>query len=158
MNIEDVVNEYRVGNTTIQKLSKKYGKSPKIISDLLKSNGVSIRSSAIFYKLCEHFLGSKFNAPKEIKIAKTLILKYGEEFMFGVKLDFPIPSLAWFIGDKGQVFLSRELELKKMGAVVKKQEEVRHDTPKLDEKPVEDFSQYVSAKPKSLLEFLNFNK
>jgi len=87
---------------------------------------------------------------RETKIAKTLIQKYGLEFLTLHFNNFKLNSLAWFLSKEGQSLLI--LEKVKQKTLTFSQEKVTIE----DEKIEEDIK--IQTKPKSIKEFLKYGK
>lgn len=103
------------------------------------------------HKLCQlivrKYVSSNTNWPKEIKIAKGLILKYKDYKFWNNLKDFKLPSLAWFLTKDGKNFL--ELQLKVQNLKIKKNTIFNIKDEKFGDDKV------VVRKPKNLFEFLN---
>jgi hypothetical protein len=89
-----------------------------------------------------------------MKLAGKLIKKYPFEFLSNLKEPFvtKIPSLAWFLTDEGEVFLSSQFfEYKKQTTnLVKEKQEIVLQPNKIGE------DVFIKKTPKSLKEFLKY--
>lgn len=106
------------------------------------------------HKLCQFiakkYIKSNINWPREIKIAKMLIEKYPEYIFWNSLRDINLPSLAWFLNDKGKDFLFIENKKTQYDQVVK--ENIILSNNKLGE------DKKICKKPKTLLEFIRYGK
>ena len=101
-------------------------------------------------------LGNGTNWPRENKIMGKLVELYPEEaFWGGVSIKFKIPSLAWFITDKGSEFL--RLEYKKFKFTPEERKQYEFDQEKV-EKTAESPIITTKSKVKSMKDFLGMWK
>lgn len=90
---------------------------------------------------------------KEMKIMQTLVKKCDNpEFWRHAVPDFKIPSLAWFLSDKGRVFLNDKH--KRFFSKIETIEKKKNTTPESVEKIGEDLVSLDSFKIKTLKDFL----
>jgi len=88
--------------------------------------------------------------PKEVKISNAIIKEHGFEFLMSLKGRIKIPSMCWFLTDKGKRFI---VEAKAYQNLFPDRQEI-----KLEESSVAPATE-VNKKPTSFKEFLNiFNK
>jgi hypothetical protein len=102
----------------------------------------------------ERAKGDKNFWPREMKLAGKLIKKYPFEFLSALREPFvtKIPSLAWFLTDEGEVFLSSQFfEYKKQTInLVKEKEEIVLQPTKIGE------DRLIERTPKTLRDFLKY--
>lgn len=90
------------------------------------------------------------NWPKEVKIANTIIKEHGFQFLFSLRGRVKMPSMCWFLTDKGKRFIVEAKAYQNLS--------FKEDSIKLEDAPVAPPTE-VSIKPTSFKEFLNiFNK
>lgn len=115
---------------------------------MAKSNG---------HKLCQFiilkYIKNNINWPREVKIAKRLIIKF-KSFNFWKNLEefkITLPSLAWFLKPEGKAFLLKEYEKFNLNI-----NNIKNDNNIFKFKIGND--KKICKKPKTLVEFIRYGK